>query len=343
MKDLENIIKNIKNKVFSPIYFLHGEEPYYIDLITKELENNILTEEEKAFNQTIVYGKDTNYSEILSLAKQFPMMGEHQVIIVKEAQDLKLNEEEQDIFLKYIENPVPSTILILAHKHKKIDTRKKFAKALDKGNMLFYSEPVKDYNLAKWIQDECLKLKIKTTPNVSHLLAEYIGNNLSRISNELHKIKLILDNEEVLDEKIIEKHIGISKEYNVFELQKALGIKDISTSMKITHYMSKNPKNNPLVMIIGNLYKFYSNIILYHTLKGQSPQNIASTIGIDPRFIKDYDIAAKNYPLKHATRVISILREFDLKSKGLGANQISDSELLKEMIYKILHIDKLKI
>lgn len=343
MKDLENIIKNIKNKVFSPIYFLHGEEPYYIDLITKELENNILTEEEKAFNQTIVYGKDTNYSEILSLAKQFPMMGEHQVIIVKEAQDLKLNEEEQDIFLKYIENPVPSTILVLAHKHKKIDTRKKFAKALDKDNMLFYSESVKDYNLAKWIQDECLKLKIKTIPNVPHLLAEYIGNDLSRISNELHKIKLILNNEEVLDEKIIEKHIGISKEYNVFELQKALGIKNISTSMKITHYMSKNPKNNPLVMIIGNLYNFYSNIILYHTLKGQSPQSIASTIGINPYFIRDYDMAARNYPLKHATRVISILREFDLKSKGLGANQISDSELLKEMIYKILHIEKLKI
>lgn len=343
MKDLEIILKNIKNKVFSPIYFFHGEEPYYIDLIVKELENNILTEEEKAFNQTLVYGKDTTYTEILSLAKQYPMMGDYQVIIVKEAQDLKLNSEEQETFLKYIENPVASTILVFAHKHKKLDGKTKLSKTLDKHKMLFHSESVKDYNLAKWIQDECLKMKIKTAPNISHLLAEYIGNDLSRISNELHKIKLILNNDEILDEKLVEKHIGISKEYNVFELQKALGIKNSTTAMKITYYMSKNPKSNPLVMIIGNLFNFYSNIILYHTLRGQSPQEIASTLGINPYFIKDYDAAARFYPLKHATRVISILREFDLKSKGLGVNQTDDNELLKEMIYKILNVDKISI
>lgn len=343
MKDLEIILKNIKNKEFSPIYFFHGEEPYYIDLAVKELENHILTEEEKAFNQTLIYGKDTNYAEILSLAKQYPMMGDHQVIIVKEAQDLKFNEEEQDIFLKYIENPVPSTVLVFAHKHKKIDSRKKFAKVLDKSNMLYYSEPVKDYQLAKWIQDECQKQGIKTAPNIAPLLAEYIGNDLSRIANELEKIKLILNEGEVLDEKLIDKHIGISKEYNVFELQKALGIKNSTVAMKITYYMSKNPKSNPLVMVIGNLYNFYSNIILYHTQKGQSRQEIASTMGVNPYFIKDYDDAARFYPLKHATRVISILREFDLKSKGLGANQTDDSELLKEMIYKILNVDKIKI
>lgn len=343
MKDLEIILKNIKNKVFSPIYFFHGEEPYYIDLIVKELENNILTEEEKAFNQTLVYGKDTTYTEILSLAKQYPMMGDYQVIIVKEAQDLKLNSEEQETFLKYIENPVASTILVFAHKHKKLDGKTKLYKTLDKHKMLFHSESVKDYNLAKWIQDECLKMKIKTAPNISHLLAEYIGNDLSRISNELHKIKLILNNDEILDEKLVEKHIGISKEYNVFELQKALGIKNSTTAMKITYYMSKNPKSNPLVMIIGNLFNFYSNIILYHTLRGQSPQEIASILGINPYFIKDYDAAVRFYPLKHATRVISILREFDLKSKGLGVNQTDDNELLKEMIYKILNVDKINI
>lgn len=343
MKDLEIILKNIKNKAFSPIYFLHGKEPYYIDLIVKELENNILTEEEKAFNQTLVYGKDTSYAEILSLAKQYPMMGDYQVIIVKEAQDLKLNNEEQEIFLKYIENPISSTILVFAHKHKKLDGKTKISKALEKQKMLFLSEPIKDYNLPKWIQDECLKLGIKTTPNISHLLAEYIGNDLSRISNELLKIKLILNDNEILDEKLVEKHIGISKEFNVFELQKALGIKDSTTTMKIAHYMSKDPKSNPLTMIIGNLFNFYSNIILYHTLRGLSPQEIATTLGINPFFIKDYDIAARFYPLKYATRVISILREFDLKSKGLGANQTNDSELLKEMIYKILNIDKINI
>ena len=212
MKDLEIISKNIKNKEFSPIYFFHGEEPYYIDLAVKLLENGILTEEEKAFNQMIVYGKDSSYAEILSLADQYPMMGDYQVIIVKEAQDLKLNEEEQNIFLKYIENPVPSTILVFAHKQKKIDSRKKFAKALEKAKMLHYSEPVKDYNLAKWIQQECASLDIKTAPNIPTLLAEYLGNDLSRIANELQKLKLILKENEILDEKLIERHIGISAE-----------------------------------------------------------------------------------------------------------------------------------
>lgn len=343
MKDLEIIFKNIKNKEFSPIYFFHGEEPFYIDLAVKELENNILTEEEKAFNQTIVYGKDTSYTEIISLAKQYPMMGEHQVIIIKEAQDLKLNEEEQDTLLKYIENPIPSTILIFAHKHKKLDGKRKFTKALEKGKMLYYSESIKDYNLAKWIQDECKKMDIKTAPNISHLLAEYIGNDLSRIVNELSKIKLILKENEILDEKLIETHIGISKEYNVFELQKALGTKNTDKAFKIAYYMGKNSKNHPLVMIVGNLYNFFSNIILYHTLAGQPPQNIASALGINPYFLKDFADATRLYPLKHATRTISILREIDLKSKGLGANQTDDSELIKELIYKILNIDKISI
>ena len=304
MKDLEIISKNIKNKEFSPIYFFHGEEPYYIDLAVKLLENGILTEEEKAFNQMIVYGKDSSYAEILSLADQYPMIGDYQVIIVKEAQDLKLNEEEQDIFLRYIENPVPSTILVFAHKQKKIDSRKRFAKALEHAKMLHYSEPVKDYNLSKWIQQECASLDVKTAPNIPSLLAEYLGNDLSRIANELQKLKLILKENEILDEKLIERHIGISKEYNVFELQKALGTKNSSTAFKIVYYMGKNPKTNPL---------------------------------------KDFAEAAKFYPLKHATRAISILREFDLKGKGLGTNQTEENELLKEMVYKLLNIDKINI
>lgn len=343
MKDLEIIRKNIKNKEFSPIYFFHGEEPYYIDWGVKELENNILTEEEKAFNQTMVYGKDTKYAEILALAKQYPMMGNHQVIIIKEAQDLKLSEEEQDIFLKYIENPMPSTILIFAHKYKKLDSRKKVTKALEKSKMLYYSEPVKDYKLEQWIKEECDKLHLTTSPRVPLLLSEYLGNDLSRIVNELNKIKLILKENEIVDEKIIEKHIGISKEYNVFELQKALGTKNKDTAFKIAHHMSKNPKNSRLPAITANLYGFFSNIIIYHTMAGQSPQNIAAALGVNPFFIKDYDAAARLYPLKHATRVISILREFDLKGKGLGANQTKDEELLKEMIYKILNVEKIKV
>ncbi len=342
MKELELIFKNIKNKEFLPIYFFHGEEAYYIDIAVKALENDVLTEDEKAFNQTVVYGKDTNYNEILALAKQYPMMGDKQLIIVKEAQDLKLNEEETSLLEKYVENPVESTILVFAHKHKKVDSRKKVFKTLDKAKMLFHSEPVKDYNLAKWIDDEARNLQIKLAPGISQLLADYLGNDLSRIANELNKMKLVLKDGEVLDGKLVETHIGISKEFNVFELQKALGKKDANTAFKIAYYMGKNPKTNPIVMTIGNLYNFFSNVVLYHTVSHQSPPTIASELGINPYFVKDYAEAARLYPLKFATRIISVLREIDLKSKGLGAVNMDEGELLKEMVYKIINIDKVK-
>ena len=342
MKELDLILKNIKNKEFLPIYFFHGEEPYFMDVAVKSFENDVLEEDEKAFNQTVVYGKDTNYNEILSLAKQYPMMGDKQLIIVKEAQDLKFNDEETKILEKYVENPVESTILVFAHKHKKVDSRKKVFKTLDKAKMLFHSEPVKDYNLAKWIDDEARNLQIKLAPGISQLLADYLGNDLSRIANELNKMKLVLKDGEVLDGKLVETHIGISKEFNVFELQKALGKKDANTAFKIAYYMGKNPKTNPIVMTIGNLYNFFSNVVLYHTVSHQSPPTIASELGINPYFVKDYAEAARLYPLKFATRIISVLREIDLKSKGLGAVNMDEGELLKEMVYKIINIDKVK-
>lgn len=342
MKELELIFKNIKNREFFPIYFFHGEEAYFIDIAVKALENEVLTEDEKAFNQTVVYGKDTNYNDILALARQYPMMGDKQLIIVKEAQDLKLNENETKILENYAENPVESTILVFAHKHKKVDSRKKVFKTLQTKKMLFHSEPIKDYNLAKWIDDEAKNLEIKIAPGISQLLADYLGNDLSRIANELNKMKLVLKNGEVLDGKLVETHIGISKEFNVFELQKALGKKDANNAFKIAYFMGKNPKTNPIVMTIGNLYNFFSNVIVYHTLANQSPQTIASEMGVNPYFIKDYAESARLFPLKHATRTISILREIDLKSKGLGAVNMDDSELLKEMVYKILNVDKIK-
>lgn len=343
MKELDLILKSIKNKEVLPIYFFHGEEPYFIDVAVKALENDFLEEDEKAFNQTVTYGKDTTYQEILSLARQFPMMGDKQVIIVKEAQDLKLNEEESRILEAYVENPVPSTVLVFAHKHKKLDSRKKVTKALDKSNALFLSESVRENNLPKWIADECIKLNIKTAPNISHLLAEYLGNDLSRIANELGKLKIILKEGQILDGTVVENHIGISKEYNVFELQKALGTKNANAAFKIAHFMGKNPKNNPFVMMMASLYSYFSNVIIYNTMIGQPPQVIASQMGVNPYFIKDYAEAARLYPLKHATRVISILREFDMKGKGLGAVNMDDAELIKEMVYKIINVDKIKM
>lgn len=343
MKELDSILKNIKNKELLPVYFFHGEEPYYIDVAVKSMENDVLEEDEKAFGQTVVYGKDTNMAEIVSLAQQFPMFGNYNLIIVKEAQDLKFDEEERGILEKYIENPVPTTILVFAHKHKKLLGTTSLSKSLNGKKYLFYSEPVKDWNLAKWIAEECKKMGIQTTPNISFLLAEYLGNDLSRISNELGKLKMILKKDEILDEKLVEMHIGISKEFNVFELQKALGTKNHEKAMRIAYFIGKNPKSNPFMMMIGNLYNYFSNIIIYHTMQGQPSQTIASELGIRPYFIKDYTEAARFYPLKHATRIISILREIDLKNKGLGANQTDDSKLLKELVYKILNVDKVKV
>lgn len=344
MKELDFLLKSIKNKELLPLYFLHGEEPYYIDVAVKAFEEGILSEEEKAFNQIIVYGKDTTYPEIFASARQFPMMGDKLVIIVKEAQDLKLNEEETAAFLQYAENPVESTLLVFTHKNKKLDGKKrKLNDLLKKKKFIYQSEKIKDYKLPEFIQEELKRNGIQAAPKISFLLSEYLGNDLSRISNEINKLKLVLKEGEVLDEKLVEKHIGISKEYNVFELQKALGAKDAAKAMKIVYYMGKNPKSSPIVMTIGTLYNFFSNLIVYHTVAGQSQGAIASELKIAPYFVGDYTEAARNYPLKHTTRIISILREIDLKSKGLGANQTSDSELLKELAYKILNVAQLKV
>ena len=343
MKELDLILKNIKNKEFLPIYFFHGEEPFFMDVAVKAFENDVLEEDEKAFNQTVVYGKDTTFSEVLSLARQFPMMGDKQVIILKEAQEIRLTEKEADALKIYVENPVESTLLVIAHKHKKVDTRKSFAKTLAKNKMLFISDKIRDYEVPKWIEQELRNLKFQAKPNIPAMLSEYLGTDLSRISNELNKLKMILKEGEIIDEKIIETHIGISKDFNVFELIKALGKKDEATALRIAHFIGKSPKNNPFVMMIGNIYNFYSNLIVFHTLAGQSPQIQATTMGVNPYFIKDYAEAARFYNLKHCTRIISILREFDLKSKGLGAINMEEGELLREMVYKILKVDQLKV
>ena len=342
MKELDLILKNIKNKELLPIYFFHGEEPFFMDVALKSFENDVLEEDEKAFNQTVVYGKDTSFSEVLSLARQFPMMGDKQVIILKEAQDIILTEPESKALLAYVENPVESTILVIAYKYKKVDARKAFTKVLSSKKMLFLSEKIKDYNIAKWIDTELKTLGLKAKPNIPNLLAEYLGADLSRISNELLKLKMILKEGELLDEKIIETNIGISKDFNVFELIKALGKKDEINAFKISHYMGKS-KTHTFVMTTGNLYNFFSNLIIFHTMKAESPQNQAATMGINPYFLKDFGEAARLYNLKNCTRVISILREIDLKSKGLGAINMTDSDLLTEMVYKILHIDQYKV
>lgn len=342
MKELDSILKNIKNKELLPLYFFHGEEPYYIDAAVKAFENDVLAEDEKAFNQTVVYGKDTTYQEIFSLARQFPMMGDRILIIVKEAQDLKLTDPEVQAITAYAQNPVASTVLVFAHKNKKLDGKKRKLHDALKGSV-FQSDKLRDYEVPKFIQQQLQQLKLQSAPNIAFVLAEYLGNDLSRIANELAKLKMILKEGEILDGRVVETHIGISKDYNIFELQRALGEKNAEKAMKIVYYMGKNPKNNPFVMTVGNLYNFFSNIIIFHSMHGASQQEMASAMGISPYFLKEFRDYARFYPLKHLTKIISVLRESDLKNKGLGAHNMDDGELLKEMVYKILNIDKIKI
>lgn len=343
MKELDIILKSIKNKELKPVYFFHGEESYFIDQAIKSFEDDILSEDEKSFGLTVVYGKETTYSEIFSLAKQFPMFGDINLIIVKEAQDLKFNDQEKLAFEQYIENPVETSIVVFAHKNKKLDGKLSVAKRLKALGYLYLSEKVKDWNLAQWIGEECRRLKIKTSPNVPLLLAEYLGNDLSRIVNELSKIKMLIKDGQTLDEKLVERHVGISKDFNVFELQKALGTKDEARALKIAYFMGKNPKSSPIVMTLGMLYNFFSNLIIYHCLAGQSPQEQASALKISPYFLKDYATAARGFNLKHCTRIISILREMDLKNKGYGAVNMESGDILIEMVYKILHVDQVKV
>lgn len=343
MKELSSILKSIKNKELQPVYFFHGEEPYYMDVAVKSFENDLLSEDEKAFGQTVVYGKDTNIPEIISLAQQFPMFGEINLIVVKEAQDLKFNEEDRNILENYVLNPVPTTVLVFAHKYKKIPATTKVAKALTKGGMLYYSEPVKEQNLPRWISEECNTLGIKTAPNISQLLAEYLGNDLSRIANELGKLKMVLKDGEILDGTLVETHIGISKEFNVFELIKALATKDPEKSMKIAYYMGKSEKANPFVLTIGNLYNFFSNLTVAHAIGARDSRTIQNSVGANYYQSIDLANAVKFYSLKHSTRIISILREMDLKGKGLGAANMETPELMKELVYKILNVDNVKV
>lgn len=342
MKELDLLLKNIKNKELQPVYFFHGEEPYFMDAAVKCLEEEVLEQQDRAFGQTIVYGKDTSLAEVLSLAQQFPMMGPYNLIIVKEAQDLRWAEAESTQFEQYLNQPVLTTILVFAHKYKKLDARKKFTKKLSASKWLHYSEPVKDYQLAQWIEGYLRKQNLKADPKVAPLLAEYLGNDLSRIVNELDKLKMILG-EKTLDLKAVETYIGISKDYNVFELQRALGEKNLDRAMQIAFYVGRNTKSNPMVLTVGTLCNFFSGLIIFHTMRGSSREEMASAMGISPFFLKDYERAAAFYPLKTATKIISILRETDMKVKGLGAGSTTDEELLKEMVYKILHADRLKI
>ncbi|HLV69321.1 MAG TPA: DNA polymerase III subunit delta [Xanthomarina sp.] len=334
MDEVKQIVTDIKNRNFKPIYFLMGEEPYYIDNISKYIEANVLTEEEKGFNQMVLYGRDVSIEDVVGHAKRYPMMSEYQVVIVKEAQDLSRHIEK---LVDYAENPQPTTILVFNYKYKTIDKRKKLYKALKKSGVIFEGKKLYDNQVGDWIRRVLSGQNYTIAPKAAQMLAEFLGTDLSKISNELEKLKIILPEGTQITPEHIEQNIGISKDYNNFELQKAIGARDFVKVNQIIKYFGENPKDNPMVVTVSLLYSFFSKLLHLHGLQDKSPRSVTAALKINPYFANEYIAAARNYPMKKVSAIIATLREFDVKSKGVGSNAVSQSDLLKEMMVKIMN------
>lgn len=334
MDEVVKIINDIKAGNIKPIYFLMGDEPYYIDKLTEYIENSILSEDEKGFNQMVIYGRDTTIDDVISNAKRYPMMADRQVVVVREAQELSKTIDKLE---SYVENPQTTTVLVFAYKYKTLDKRKKLPKLIEKNGVLFESKKMYENQVGTWITRVLQGRGLTIEPKANAMLVEFLGNDLSRISNELDKLQIILPKGSTITAKDIEVNIGFSKDFNVFELQNALGSKNQVKAYQIAQYFADNPKDNPMVVTTSLIFSFFIKLLKYHGLKDKNPKNVASALGVSPFFLKDYDVALRNYPMKKVSSIVATLRDVDNKSKGIGANSLSNHDLLKEMLVKIFN------
>jgi DNA polymerase III subunit delta len=346
--EFNDIMSELKKKVYRPVYFLMGEEPYFIDMISDYIENNVLDESEKEFNQSVLYGRDITAAEVIGAAKRFPMMSEHQVVIIKEAQNIKdlvgkekegekSKEKVKLPFEAYLENPQKSTILVICYKYKTVDKRTSIAKIIDKNAALFDSKKIYDNKVPDWINNYLKGKEYSVSPKASALLTEYLGTNLSKVSNELDKLMINLPPKSEITVEHIQTNIGISKDYNVFELQTAVGFKEVLKANRIINFFSANEKEHPMVMTITSLYGYFCKMLTYHFLTDKSKTSVASALGVHPFFVGDYERAAKNFSVGKLKSIFGYLREYDLKSKGVDRGSASEGELLKELVFKIMH------
>jgi DNA polymerase-3 subunit delta len=329
MKHLE-IIHTLKNKTYAPVYFLCGEETYFIDIIEKYIEDNVLDPGTRDFNLSIFYGKDAEPSEIINTCMRLPNFAERQLVILREAQQLK----SYDLLEKYIEKPVNSTILVISHKYKTPDKRTAFGKNIQKKSVYFEAVKIKDSELPSWIMDACKQMNMKIIPAHAQLISEYLGNDLSRIHNELQKLRLIAENS-TITEQHIEQQIGISKEYNSFELSKAFETGNKAKALQIIDYFSKNPKAGPIQMVIATLYNYFSRLFCVEKMAGMSDGEIASAAGIPPFAVKNYRSALSIYNAMRIHNALHIIALYDRKSKGID-NSADDAALMQEMVFKIM-------
>ena len=332
--DFEQILADLKNKIYKPIYLFYGEESFFIDELTNYIQQNVLTETEKAFNQDIVYGKDITATNLIELSRAFPMMANYRVVILKEAQGLKDFKNLEP----YVQNPVNSTILVLSFKNTaKVDKRSKVFDLLSKNAVVFESKRLYENQVYPWIEKTLRENGLSIHTEALRLFYESIGADLSRLSNEIKKLVITQEKGKQISKEDIAFNIGINRDYNIFELQKAIGLKDKLKCYQILDYFSKDPRANPLFATVNRLFDYFTKIIKLHMLQDKSKQSVANAAGVHPYFAEEYLIAMKNYPMSKLIQIVSYLRETDMKLKGVGAVSISDADLSKELLYKILH------
>ncbi len=333
--DYTQLNKSIDNGAYQPIYFLQGENTYYIDDIANKLLNSVLKESEKDFNQTILYGKDTSVDQITDYAKRYPVMSTYQLIIVREAQHLSRAIDKLE---NYFKQPVLSTILVFCYKGKKIDKRKSYSKILATNNFVIDFDPIKEYQLPDWIKKNAKKKGLKIEQKASLMIAEFIGNDLALIDKNLNKLKLLIDTNEIISIDLVQKHIGFSKDFNLFELTNSIAVKDVKKAMFIAQHFGRNSKSYPIILTIGHLYGFFTKLLKFHFYSNKmGDKELSTKIGVHPFFLKQYTQASKLYSKLKLSQIISELRYYDLMSKGVYYSKISEEEILKELIFKIVN------
>lgn len=329
---VESIISDLKKKKFKPVYWLEGEEPFFIDEIMNYAEHQILKESEASFNLSIFYGKDTHWADVVNACRRYPMFSEVQVVLLKEAQQMKDIEQLES----YIENPLSSTLLVVSYKEKKLDARTKFAKTIKTKGELFSTKKIYENQLPEWINSLVKQHQLSITQKATLLLCENIGNDLSRIKNEIEKIAVNLKDTNTISDEVIEKYVGVSKEYNVFELQDAIAKKNLSKAIRIIQYFEKNPKAAPIQLVLPSLYSFFSKVFLIFSANGGDDKSMAASLGINPYFMKDYLLASKNYRYEGVEKILLLLHQYNLRSIGINDNNTNDAELLKEFVVKVI-------
>jgi len=331
----DQIRGDIENRRFTSIYLLEGEETYFIDALSDLLEERVLKPEEKSFNQIITYGKDTSALDIKMAAKRYPMMAEYQLILVKEAQNLNDLENLED----YLENPTPTTILVLCYKGKKLDKRTKYAKLFAKYTQ-FTSERMRDYEITPWVEKYFKQKGRNIEPKALQLISDYLGNDLSKITNEIDKMLInVKADVGLIGMYHIEQNIGISKDFNIFELQKAIGEKNFNKSIQIANYFASNPKANPIIPIIANLYGYFAKVYACYSIRNKTRKEVAISLGLNEFFVQEYITASNNYPPVLVEQIFGLLKYFDLRSKGINdTGSTDDGQLIIEMTVKILRV-----